>query len=604
MSRDSTDDTTIHSGGGGSAPPPSVPDATEASEALLALQKKHKGTIGIIGTTPTNVAKLNEEIVKYCNSIGLSRDQQIPEIIAIGIPTTDGDFLRDQAKICSDFGCDILAITESEGGDKSFRSSIADLSMQIQFGNDLTELAKTVTNLALSVKKPRRDNLVFSSNKNSEIPEEEGKRLESNFKRDVLERNARVAHRKEHGRYPILDHKKFVGILGGGGPMASAQFATTLAGNGDCFVHWSQSSTPGKIEYEMGVGPDYIERYRAAAEYFKSISASVLAMPCNTAHKHLEEINPSLLPTADIRKAMLDDPRVVGQCILLGTASTTGVGLPRREDRTKDEGTYPKFLRENYGYSRREFILPNEAQQQMIAEAINDVKAGRYDEAKVKISTVVEELRASDPLIPVILACTELPIPWTKTDLMSKKFFDPSDAMAKVAKEMINEASRKRGRSDSDAGTGGGAGGGETPNPSARPRNNVAGRGKFARYDDGAGAARDSSSEDGTPHKPTSEEKFSFVSIETTKTGQIYRIYYHNPDESEEDQKEYLKDKLERFGNIANGDRINFGKKYASFHNLSEAKLEELQTWVKENGIETRAPVSTLVSSQSTSHRR
>lgn len=591
MSRYSTVDTTS------GTPLPSAPsDATEASETLLALQKKHKGTIGIIGTNPVRVAKLNEEIVRYCNTIGLNRDQQIPEIIAIGIPTTNKKFLQDQAKICSDFGCDILAITESEGGDTNFRSSISDLLMQIQFGSDLSELAKTVVDLATSVERPRRDNLVFSSSQLSDITGEEMKELDQNFQRDISERNARIADSKRHGGYPILKLDKFVGILGGGGPMASAQFATKLAENGNFFVHYSCSSAPGKIEFETGVGPDYVQRYAAATRYFESIEASVLTIPCNTAHEHLEEFcNPSLLPAADIRKATLD--RVTGQSILLGTAGTTGVGLtPKRE------GTYPKFLRENGGGLRREFILPNEDQQLTVMAAIVDVKAGKYEDAKTKILEVIGNLRSvpSNKSLPVILACTELPLVFTPIELMSLNLFDPSNAMAEVAKDMINATLRKRGRSDSDAG----AGGGETPNPSTHLGRKNAGRGKSARMDDDAGAAKDSSSEDGTPHKPTTEEKFSFVSIETTKTGKIvYRINYCDPDESEEDQKEYLKDKLERFGNIANGDRINFGGKYASFHNLSEAKLEKLQAWIKENGIETRSAVLTLAH-KSTSHGR
>lgn len=159
----------------------------------------------------------------------------------------------------------------------------------------------------------------------------------------------------------------------------------------------------------------------------------MVEIPCNTAHKRLEEFAGSMFDSViDIRGAVLSDNKNATGFILLGTNPTTGVGLPEGE-----VGIYEKYRR-IYFPEERPFVVPNEVQQAEIMSAIADVKAGEFKEAKAKIMRVIESIRALPGCnLPVILGCTELPLVFTTLELGKDGLLDPANSLKKIAQKEL-----------------------------------------------------------------------------------------------------------------------------------------------------------------------
>jgi aspartate racemase len=414
------------------------------------LKYKHKGTIGIIGSA-IHVAELNKMIIKYANFIGLDDDQYIPEILAVGINTEDADYIKDMARLCSDYGCDEIAIADVTTGAEDFVKTLSrELSTPI-FGcnygetkTQLAKLAKTMVDNAINKKTSliSRPKLTYTK---SDTPAEHASNdedIERNLCEDTYLRFARIKHRMKHGGYPILYPStgyggRFVGIIGGSGPLASAELSFKFAKRGIPFIHCSVNSAPGRLLYEQGLGPSYVKHYKNAVDFLTRIGAEVLAIPCNTAHKRLSEFcdERSIGKVVDICKTTLDETRE-RRSILLGTP-TTGVNSG-----SSSIGIYEKYRREYYSNSG-DFILPNPQQQDTITEAIFDVKAGELELAKKKILKVIKEIRSRDrdkdfaesdldrtSKIPVILASAELVLPFTKLERITYNSANPLQLIA------------------------------------------------------------------------------------------------------------------------------------------------------------------------------
>jgi aspartate racemase len=427
------------------------PDATPSD--IIALQRKPKGAIGIVGFNPVQVAKLNKLIIQYGNSIGLKDDQHFPDIIAIGIATTDARYLDDQVNLCSDYGCDLIAMVEPQ------TDSLKNASMSDKFGipvmmltdedKALRNLAKAVLDRSIAIDRPVRGNLACFK----EIGDG-AKQIFDNLALASRDTEKRVADRLTHGKYPILkatrkERGDVVGILGGAGPAASAELFGKLAEMGTPAIHLSVNGAPGKFRFEREGGPSYIPYYQSALQFFKQIKVGSIEIPCNTAHKRLEEFAGSiemLGSVIDIRTAVLSDNKNATAFILLGTNPTNGVGLPEGE-----VGIYEEYRRRCFA-EERPFVVPSEAQQAKIMSAIADVKAGEFKEAKAKIMDVIENIRALPGCnLPVILGCTELPLVFTTLELSRDRLLDPANSLSKIAQKVLTgkltDAARAHGAS-------------------------------------------------------------------------------------------------------------------------------------------------------------
>lgn len=411
-------------------------------------QRKWHGTIGIIGLDPTKVVKLNKDIIEYGNSVGLTDDQEFPEIMSIGIRSNRAAHLEDQAKLCLDIGCDVVVVAGDTGNSsesvlrKGLEVAVHPLPLLSSHKQDFKDLAKKAFDYACNVENPRRPDLLYLEDGSDFRSAEE--RVGINIAADTRSREKRMKEREDDSAgYPFLRNTMFGGIIGGAGPLASSDLCEKLARTSIPFIHYSVNSAPGKYRYEMHQGPSFVPHYRNAVKLFEDLGAEFLAVPCNTAHKRIGEFcnEESLKKVVDIRKSALEANENAEGFILLGTSITTGVGAPDGY-----MGTYEE-MRKNHP-SHGPFNIPSTKQQKIIMDAIYEVKAGKLDEAKSKIMKVVKEMREKHGHLPVILACTELPLAnFEPLELVGLKFVDPAEALASKAEERVVNAKLLRAKS-------------------------------------------------------------------------------------------------------------------------------------------------------------
>jgi aspartate/glutamate racemase len=387
------------------------------------LLARAKGTIGIVGNDPVRVARLNTCIVQVGSEMGFHMDQHFPDTLAVGLHCPDGDTgVILGADVADDFGCDLLAVADvAHGGVVDALQSRTNLPVICVNHDALNELAYLAVHKALHCDNSRRPSLLWQDNQEL---------LDSNIAADVQLRSDRMRRRVEQtGPIPIRN-VLFTGIIGGSGPMASASFAEKLSST-TSFIHYSLNCAPSRPYFEAGHGPSYLNHYRLAVNFLSDIGAFSLAIPCNTAHKRLDEYcGNHQSKVVDIRKSVLDLSLTSDELILLGSNRTTGVDLSEGE-----VGIYEQ-LRQKYS-DRRPFCVPSTELQNRTMEVIVDVKAGRLDVAKEKILSIVEAMREQYGNHPVIFGCTELPLVFTAEELAERSFIDPAESLAAAVKQQL-----------------------------------------------------------------------------------------------------------------------------------------------------------------------
>ena len=230
-------------------------------------------------------------------------------------------------------------------------------------------------------------------------------------------------------RQPVLPR---IGVLGGMGPLATADFlaklahATPAVRDQDHFPVTVDSTPqiPDRVAALEGRGPDPLPALVAAAERLAAAGCALVAMPCNTAHLwHARLAAASRLPLLDIVDAVdteIGDARRVG---LLATAATLSHGL----------------FQSRPG-SRRDWFVPDPADMDaLIAPGIAAVKAGDLATGGRLLRRAARRLAARGADI-LVLACTEIPLVIAASDLTVPVI----DATAALARHTIACATRLR----------------------------------------------------------------------------------------------------------------------------------------------------------------
>ncbi|MDR1732904.1 MAG: amino acid racemase [Synergistaceae bacterium] len=209
--------------------------------------------------------------------------------------------------------------------------------------------------------------------------------------------------------------KKTLGVLGGMGPAASAEFLAILARDTPAerdqdhprVLMISDPSIPDRTEALLGTGEDPTPFLRKELERLVDMGANLLAVPCNTAHCFIDRFREALtVPLVHIVEATLDSARrrsPKGAWLL----STSG---------TRKSNIYPEYA-SRVGY---EFFHPADGQQERIQESLTLVKAGKMSEAGRVLREVIEELRRERDTL-IVTACTELPLAYAASGLPREK---------------------------------------------------------------------------------------------------------------------------------------------------------------------------------------
>ena len=223
--------------------------------------------------------------------------------------------------------------------------------------------------------------------------------------------------------------KKSIGILGGMGPLATADLfrkivlLTDAARDNDHIRVYidDNASIPDRTAAILSGGADPLPAMTDSLRKLEACGADCIIMPCNTAHYFLPRLQAlTALPflsmleaTAKACAARFPD----GTAAVLATKGTLSAGLYQA---ALEQADVP-------------FLIPHDAEQDALMRVIYDgVKAGKGpEEYRADMESVVEALtaRGADYFI---LGCTELPLA-AQALALDAPAVDPTEELAKAA---------------------------------------------------------------------------------------------------------------------------------------------------------------------------
>jgi aspartate racemase len=221
-----------------------------------------------------------------------------------------------------------------------------------------------------------------------------------------------------------------LGVLGGMGPLASAQFMARLTlltpaeRDQDHIptVLWSDPRVPDRTAAQRGTGPDPLPWLLRGIAGLEAAGCRVIAIPCNTAHGWFDAMARStrlpILHIVDAAAAELARLGVDGGRIgLMGTAATLAMRL------------YQQRL-DARGF---ETVTPDEAEMaRLVSPAIAEVKANRVAQAYEPLMEMAQRLVARGARA-VVLGCTEIPLGMAAGPEAPFPVADTIDALARAS---------------------------------------------------------------------------------------------------------------------------------------------------------------------------
>lgn len=222
---------------------------------------------------------------------------------------------------------------------------------------------------------------------------------------------------------------RFLGVLGGMGPLAGAFFVQRLVALTPATrdqdhiptILWSDPRIPDRPAAFLQQGEDPLPWFTHAISELTRSGAKAIAIPCNTAHLwHRQMAEATDVPVLHIAQAVADDlcrrNLRTGRIGLMATSVTLRARL------------YQDLL-ERHGF---DCIAPAEDEPaHHCAKAIALVKVNRIEEAFGHAERCVHILRARGAQA-VVLGCTELPLalPHSRRVAMKIPILDSVDALA------------------------------------------------------------------------------------------------------------------------------------------------------------------------------
>lgn len=217
---------------------------------------------------------------------------------------------------------------------------------------------------------------------------------------------------------------KTLGVLGGMGPAASADFMRIMAVKAPASIDQehpriillSAPGTPDRTAYILGKGENPEPYLLANLQTLSDWGADILAVTCNTAHYYIDRFRSKLdkpvihIVDETIRACRERSPEGAWLTATLGTMRT---------------GIFQGHAKE----SNYNFLIPQESVQPAIHEVTDLVKAGKYEESGKLLREVCEKLWAVKR-VPIAAACTELPIAYQYTGLPADMCVSSLEALA------------------------------------------------------------------------------------------------------------------------------------------------------------------------------
>ena len=228
--------------------------------------------------------------------------------------------------------------------------------------------------------------------------------------------------------------KKTLGILGGMGPLATADLfrKIVMMTEAECdqdhirIIVDSNTEIPDRTAFIVSEGEDPSPYMIKSAQLLEKAGADCLIMPCNTAHYFYDLIKskiniPFLNMLEETAKELKKDYTNAKSVGLLATTGTTNTGI------------YSKiFSRYNINV-----VKPDLHYQQYVTELIYNIKKGIYDFDLSNFQKTLEVMK-NDKAEVFLLGCTEIPIAFDIFKL-NENIIDPTTVIAKSAIKFLDK---------------------------------------------------------------------------------------------------------------------------------------------------------------------
>jgi aspartate racemase len=223
--------------------------------------------------------------------------------------------------------------------------------------------------------------------------------------------------------------KKILGILGGMGPLATADLfkkvvLMTKADRDQDHIYVlvdSNPTIPDRTAYLLTRKSESpLKHLIDSAKKLELMKANCIIMPCNTAHYFYDDI------VKEINTPFLNMIEETAKKVSRKHGHIKNVGLLALEGTCK-LGLYEKIFT-NYGIK---IIIPDNRHQAYITSLVNHVKKARFNIDISGIYETIDNLKDKNAEI-FILGCTELPIAFQVFNI-KEKTVDPTAVLAESA---------------------------------------------------------------------------------------------------------------------------------------------------------------------------
>ena len=224
--------------------------------------------------------------------------------------------------------------------------------------------------------------------------------------------------------------RAMVGILGGMGPLATADLYTKIIESTPAskdqehipVVIYADPRVPDRTDALLGRGDDPTPWLIYGAQQLENMGADFIVIPCNTAHAFLDAVQPEVgRPIMSMIEAAADAiaERYPG-VDTVGLLATTG---------TINSEMYQKALRER----GLDTIVPDsDIQRRCVMAAIGKVKAGSELQDATSLLVEAGESLAERGAGVLLAACTEIPVVLQQRHI-STPLVDATDTLAQLA---------------------------------------------------------------------------------------------------------------------------------------------------------------------------
>jgi len=229
---------------------------------------------------------------------------------------------------------------------------------------------------------------------------------------------------------------KRLGILGGMGPAASAEFLKRLVEKTPAAcdqehipaVLWSDPTIPDRSTALKAGSDEPLAGLLRGVNGLKASGCTTIVIPCNTAHFWYDQMSDLGVPIIHIVESVameLNNLNVTGTIGVMGTQSTIEFGL------------YQKML-EARGWN---CIVPNQTDMSMYVQpAINHVKAGELTIAHAFFNVAIRNL-IDQGASAVVLGCTEIPLAITEKEMYGVPLINSIDSLVTATINEFNQTS-------------------------------------------------------------------------------------------------------------------------------------------------------------------